>query len=156
MSTFFAYIWRLVVVLTGFGAAAVAAALFFVVAGVLPLTNGAQPDFADTVLDLAATTLLLAMAVAAFSSMLLAIPVVILAVFAEYFKWNGFLFHGVAGGILGLATTGIWHASRTVDGESHLVLVGAAAGIVGASVYWLVAGRNAGKLFETIIASRQS
>jgi hypothetical protein len=154
MATFIAYIWRLIVILAGFGAASLAAATFFVIAGIMPLGNGADPAAFETVFDLAASALLLAVAVASFASLLLAAPVFILAILAEYFKWNGFLFHGVSGAVFGFAATGIWNGSRTVEGESHLVMVGAAAGIIGATVYWLIAGRNAGKLFERIIAER--
>jgi uncharacterized protein YjeT (DUF2065 family) len=154
MITFLAYIWRLIVIFTGFAAAAIAASLFFVIVGLLSLENGADSAAFDTVLDLAGTMLLFATAVATFSSMLLAIPVFVLAIFAEYFKWNGFLFHGAAGALLGASATGLWQMSRSAEGQSQLALVGAAAGIVGAGVYWLVAGRNAGKLFERIAADR--
>jgi hypothetical protein len=155
LTTFLAYIWRLIVILAGFSAASLSAAAFFVIVGVMPLGNGADTAAFETVFDLAISALLLAAAVASFASLLLAAPVFILAILAEYFKWNGFLFHGVAGAIFGFAATGVWHAGRTVEGENQLVMVGAAAGIIGASVYWLIAGRNAGKMFERILAERR-
>ena len=154
MTTFFRYIIRLIVILAGLTFAALAAAAFFIFAGVLPLSAAVGPNGIETVFEIASTVLLLSLVVASFSLMIIIVPALGLAVLAELFSWNGYLFYGVSGAALGFAASGIWHASRTVAGESHLVLVGAAAGIIGASVYWLIAGRNAGKLFEQILASR--
>ncbi len=155
MTTFLAYIWRLIVISFGFIAASAAASVFFVLAGILPFGNGAASVAFEPGLDITVTALLLAVAVASFAAFLIAVPVFILAILAEYFKWNGLLLHGVAGAVLGFAATAVWHVSRSVEGENHLALAGMAAGIIGASIYWLIAGRNAGQLFDRIVALRQ-
>lgn len=156
MIAFFAYIKRLIVILCGFTLASIAASVFFVVVGVMPEGGGIDGSSIEIILNFLGSVLFFTIAVAAFSSMLLMVPAFILAIMSEYFCWNGLLFHGVSGAIFGGAATGLWHMSRTVEGESHLVLVGTAAGIIGACVYWWVAGRNSGKLFAQIIASRQN
>lgn len=154
MTIFLAYILRLIVVFSGFALASMSASVFFVVVGVMPMGGGVTSGELDFTLNFFSGILFFTIAVAAFSSTLVILPAFVLAVFSEYFGWNGFLFHGVAGAVLGASAAGFWHLGRTVDGESHLVVVGMAAGIVGASVYWLIAGRRSGQLFEKIMAIR--
>ncbi|MGL4404491.1 MAG: hypothetical protein ACRCT6_01915 [Notoacmeibacter sp.] len=156
MTIFLAYITRLIVIMLAFAAASIAASVFFVLVGIVPAGGGVDGDGLDALLNFASMLLLLSVAVAAFSSMLLLVPAFVLALLSEYFGWNSLLFHGVSGALLGGSATGLWQSSRTVEGEGHLVLAGTAAGIVGAAVYWLIAGRNSGLLFEKISAARNS
>ena len=138
-----------------FGLATLAASAFFVLVGILPAGNGVEETGAEAFWNLASIIFLMGLTVAAFSSTLLLVPVFCLALMSEYFGWNGLLFHGAAGALLGASATGLWQFGRSADGETHLVLVGAAAGIIGASIYWLIAGRNAGKLFERVLEQRE-
>ena len=150
MSAFFAYLARIIIILIGFSLATLTAALFFVAVGILPL----GVNVADPVWDIAITALFTAIIVASFAGMLTAIPFFILAIISEVQGAKGLLFHCSMGAILGGGATLVWQFGPTNQNEGHLALVGAASGIVGAAVYWLIAGRKAGKLFEAIMVAR--
>jgi hypothetical protein len=150
MATFLAYVWRLIVILAGFAAACiVAAAVFF---ASLSLTVDPTGFDGETVADVIYGVLLVVMLFAIFSGMLVALPAIVFAVLSEALGWRGFLFHGVVGAALGAGAT-VFGAPN--DG-STVIMAGAAAGIVGGWAYWLIAGRNAGKLFDRITAERSA
>jgi hypothetical protein len=89
--------------------------------------------------------------VAAFAATIVVVPVFILAILSEVFGWRRFLTYGVAGALIGCG--GVFFAPTLP--QSAAFMAGIAAGITGAWAYWLIAGRNAGKLFERILAERQ-
>ena len=131
--------------------AAGGASVFFVIVGVLPPgVNHADPFWAY-----ATNAAIMVIFIASFAGMLTGIPFFILAIISEIQGAKRMLFHCAMGAVLGGGATLFWQLNGNQNqNENHLVLVGAAAGIIGASIYWLIAGRNAGKLFEKIIAER--
>jgi hypothetical protein len=76
------------------------------------------------------------------------VPALCLIVLAEAFCWRSFFFHSPAGGAVALGTALFIHeavADLTVKAS-----VMAAAGMIGGAVYWMIAGRGAGRgFFET-------
>lgn len=77
-------------------------------------------------------------------------PLIIVVVAAEAFAIRSALFYAVAGGLLGcvLYLNAAGWAAGTIDVQGFArreIEIMAAAGIVAGFVYWLVAGRNAGR-----------
>jgi membrane protease YdiL (CAAX protease family) len=150
VKTFLAYLGRLFMILLGFLLAIMAATAVFLLA--VTGTGLLTPDQGGTMVETLAAALFAIMMFGVFAGMIIAVPVVILAVLAEVFGWRGFLLHGVLGAILG---TGAALIGALNDG-APAVIAGAAAGITGAWVYWLVVGRKAGLLFDRILAERRA
>jgi hypothetical protein len=79
------------------------------------------------------------------------LPALLLAVLAEAARIRSFLYYGVGGALIGLASFYGSDISSQLENTTDIVPVGhslqlaAAAGIVGGLVYWLIAGRNAGR-----------
>jgi hypothetical protein len=141
VTTFLAYLWRLMMILIGFTLAVAAAGAAFTGALVSMFETGAvDGDLLDQALQWAGFTVL----VASFAGTITLLPAAVLALLAEFFGWRSLLLHGLLGAGLGAAAAAIW-GSPADQQWGGVVLAGAAAGIVGAGVYWLVAGRNAGK-----------
>jgi Na+/citrate or Na+/malate symporter len=77
------------------------------------------------------------------------VPTALLVAAAEWFGWRGFLFYVLAGAVIGLVAS---FASRTGDAaaqqppaSAETLLAIVAAGMIAGLVYWLVAGRSAGR-----------
>jgi hypothetical protein len=152
VKTFLAYVWRLVVIFTGLLLAALTAGVVFTFAMANLLDPGApNPDLVARVLEWAGFVFL----VATFAGVIALVPSVILAILAEAFGWRGLVFHGVAGALLGAMVTLVWGEPQSAD--NVLVLAaGISAGIAGGWVYWLIAGRKAGWLFDRITEERKT
>ncbi len=79
------------------------------------------------------------------------LPALVLIVFSEAMRLRSFLYYGVAGAVVGLASYfGSDVSSRLeyttdIPPVGHALQLAAAAGIIGGIVYWLFAGRNAGR-----------
>ncbi len=77
-------------------------------------------------------------------------PAFILIVLAEALRIRNFIYYGVAGALVGLASYFGSNISVRLENTTDVTPVGhalqlaAAAGIVGGVVYWLIAGRKAG------------
>jgi hypothetical protein len=141
MNTFLAYLGRLFMILLGFALAVMAAGSVFTAALASMFETGAvDGDMLDQLLQWAGFTML----VASLAGSITLVPAAILAVLAELFSWRSLLLHGLLGAGLGAGAAAMWGSASDPD-WGNVVLAGAAAGIVGAGVYWLVAGRNAGK-----------
>ena len=73
---------------------------------------------------------------------------VIISIF-EFWRRRDWLSHALAGGAIALAATGMPLATGTDTASSiepaQLIAIHIACGIIGASIYWLFAGRNAGR-----------
>ena len=94
---------------------------------------------------------------AAFTGAVTLLPLVILIAIAEIFKVRSLLIYAVAGAailLLGYSASGLAPPSyeESIDYPpspiSHATQVAAAAGIVFGGVYWLIAGRKAGRWRE--------
>ena len=82
------------------------------------------------------------------------LPALIVVVFAEIARMRSFIYYGVGGALVGLASyfgTDIsvrLENTTDVAPVSNTIQLAAAAGIVGGLAYWLLAGRNAGRWRE--------
>ncbi|RXX17220.1 hypothetical protein DBA26_05155 [Brucella canis] len=79
------------------------------------------------------------------------IPAVIIIILAEARGYRESLFYCVAGALIGLAAAGAavpFSSSSGLPEMSIWIATTTGAGIVGGFVYWLLAGRNAGRLLS--------
>jgi len=82
------------------------------------------------------------------------LPAVLLIVVSEAARLRSFLFYGVAGALVGLASYYGSDISVRLENTTDVAPVAnalqlaAAAGIIGGLVYWLIAGRNAARWRE--------
>lgn len=151
MSDMFALLGRLTVIVIGFVAALAAGGLFFTLA----LTGVMEPNSGASLSEHWLTVIPLAMFVAATSGALIVIPFFAAAGLCEYFALRGFALHLAAGAAIGLLA--IWYREGAgVAALGKPVTAAIAAGAVAGSVYWLIAGRNAGKTFGRIVSGSPS
>src|SRR5262249_55906012 len=82
------------------------------------------------------------------------LPAAVLIVVSEAARWRSFLYYGVGGALVALAS---YYGSdisvrlentTDVTPVTNVLQLAAAAGIIGGLVYWLIAGRNAGRWLE--------
>lgn len=82
------------------------------------------------------------------------LPALVVIVIAEAARLRNFLYYGVGGALVGLASYYGSDISVRLENTTDVAPVGnalqlaAAAGIIGGLVYWLIAGRNAGRWRE--------
>ena len=82
------------------------------------------------------------------------LPAALLIVIAEAARLRSFLYYGVGGALVGLASYYGSDISVRLENTTDVAPVAnalqlaAAAGIIGGLVYWLIAGRNAGRWRE--------
>ena len=82
------------------------------------------------------------------------LPALVVIVIAEAARLRSFLYYGVGGALVGLASYYGSDISVRLENTTDVTPVGnalqlaAAAGIIGGLVYWLIAGRNAGRWRE--------
>ena len=82
-------------------------------------------------------------------------PALLVIVIAEAARLRNFLYYGVGGALVGLASyygTDIsvrLENTTDVTPLANALQLAAAAGIIGGLVYWLIAGRNAGRWRES-------
>ena len=78
-------------------------------------------------------------------------PAALLIVIAEAARLRSFLYYGIGGALVGLASYYGSDISVRLENTTDVAPVAnalqlaAAAGIIGGLVYWLIAGRNAGR-----------
>jgi len=82
------------------------------------------------------------------------LPALVVIVISETARLRNFLYYGVGGALVGLASYYGSDISVRLENTTDVAPVGnalqlaAAAGIVGGIAYWLIAGRNAGRWRE--------
>ena len=82
------------------------------------------------------------------------LPALVVFVIAEAVRLRNFLYYGVGGALVGLASYYGSDISVRLENTTDVAPVGnalqlaAAAGIIGGLVYWVIAGRNAGRWRE--------
>ena len=157
------YIMRFVVVVFGYCCAVLAAGWFL--AAILFRTLGIDSFMNDFVMMasdtdagsfFAATSFWRAGLVSGFALAVLAggfsfLPALILIILAEARGYKSSLFYCVAGALIGLAAASAslpFSDNRSVQESSLWIAAIAGAGVVGSFVYWLLAGRNAGRLLS--------
>lgn len=160
MNDTFDYIMRFVVIVFGYCCALLAAgwfltAILFRLIGIEMLMQdfAMLADNADMGSMWAATSFWSSVFVGGIALAMLGggislLPAIILILLAEIRGYRSSLFYALFGGVIGLASAGAafpFTDSREFAHMSLVVLATACAGIVGGFVYWLIAGRNAGK-----------
>ena len=86
-----------------------------------------------------------------FAGAVAMLPALLVIVIAEVARMRSFLYYGVGGALVGLASYFGTDISVRLENTTDVAPVGhtlqlaAAAGIVGGLAYWLIAGRNAGR-----------
>ena len=79
------------------------------------------------------------------------LPAFLAVIVAEAFNIRSFLYYGTAGAVIGLLgylgsnISARLEETTEITPVAHSLELAAAAGIVGGLVYWLLAGRNAGR-----------
>lgn len=140
---------RLVVIGFGYILAVIAAAIFLslgvvreVIAPTIEYNTGVPVDgFLVPVLGLIASPLL--------ASALLG-PAAILIAIAEWVRFQGLVTNVVLGGALAFFAGGLQLGyGNPTDLSNGVAVVLAAAGFIGGLVYWLIAGRSAGKWLDS-------
>lgn len=77
-------------------------------------------------------------------------PALLFIILAEALRIRSFIYYGIAGALVGLASYFGSNVSMQLENTTDVTPVGhalqlaAAAGIIGGVVYWLIAGRRAG------------
>ena len=144
----------------GFAAATLGAALTFALTvSTMFGSNVTIGDPTNNAIDLTEKLVELGIIVIYIGSLggsLIALPVLVIIVLAEIFAWRSLLIHTSLGAILGAMAYLVWRGFGQPADDSNLVLVGMTSGIAGAAIYWLIAGRNAGKLLDMIAAERRA
>jgi hypothetical protein len=150
---FITYIIRFILISIGFIAAILAASGFLM----LMLWGGiAEGDVrhqeVSTVLLGIGTPLL-----SLFAGYYASIPAFFFYVFAEATGRRSWLFHSIGGIVIALAAIARRaDANSFANPPSGIIMAVIAAGAVGGTVYWLIAGRSAGKHLDDIAATSAS
>lgn len=146
MSDVAAFLLRLAGMTLSFMTALAAAGLFFTLA----LSGILDPGSGESLSEHWFTILPLAVIVTATAGSLALVPFFVIALAAEYFSLRGMVFHLLAGTLTGALA--VWmYTQQAADPTTKAFAVGAAAGTVGGFVYWLLAGRSAGRTLGRII-----
>jgi hypothetical protein len=141
MIRFISYLLRFALIILGYLLAVLAACAFMLVLGWGGII-GQQPDQGELVAFAVTLSLPVAAAFAGYYSFL---PAMIFAVIAEILGKRSWLFHAIGG--MAVATAAL--AARPEDmGHPGIFMIVLAAGAVGGTVYWLVAGRSSGKTLD--------
>jgi hypothetical protein len=153
-----AILLRLFVMIAGYGCAALAASLFLHVVAWPAIADGMDEPPWSLMGGFFFSVPLMAVLIGGFAFF----PAFVVLAVAEYFRLRDWLSYAVAGGVAALGAHAIlWQGMRAFQ-DAHLadggqvplaaepaaLAWGVAAGIAGALVYWLVAGRSAGRWRE--------
>ena len=140
---------RIIVVVFALILAMVAAGITLAIAIVAPDWAGVDADPVERlsffIVSFFATSFVGAVAI---------LPAALLIVIAEAARLRSFLYYGVGGALVGLASYYGSDISVRLENTTDVAPVAnalqlaAAAGIIGGLVYWLIAGRNAGRWRE--------
>jgi hypothetical protein len=144
VSRIFVVLGRLAIMLAGYAAASLAASAFLNM--VFLASAGLLPEDAAYVASGSAwiTIPFVALFVAYFS----AVPALVPVLLAELLGARDWLYHAIAGGVVGLLVAGLfWQSAEPghpllADPRAAMVVIG--AGLVGGLAYWAIAGRTAG------------
>jgi len=151
---------RLFVVLAGYACAALAASLFLQLVAWPTISHDMGEPPWSLMGGMLLSVPLMSILIAGFAFF----PALVVLAAAEYFRRRDWLSYAVAGGAAALGAYAIlWRAMATfqdvdlsvsgggdgpVAAEPAAIAFGVAAGLAGGIVYWLVAGRSAGRWLE--------
>lgn len=151
MTRLLSYIIRFFLVTIAFLSAAIGASAFmiFLIWGALSHGEVGNSEFQNFVhLAAGISTPLLAAFVAYYTFL----PAMLVALISEYLGKRSWLFHALSG--IAVALVGI---SRRADANgfatppSGIMLIIVASGVIFGTIYWLIAGRNAGQISGRIV-----
>ena len=148
MSDILRLLVRMFAIFFGFFAGCIAAGLAyaFLARLVVPEDFGRFSD-----LELTVTLVIGVLGVASLFARAVLLPSLVIIAAFEFLRRRDWLSYALAGAALALAGAALPVATGlyTVDGEmmepARMIAIRAACAIIGASVYWLVTGRNAGR-----------
>jgi len=132
---------RMFAIAFGFFAGCLAAGLAyaFLARLVVPEDFGRFSD-----LELTVTLVVGVVGVASLFARAVLIPAFAIIAIFEFLRRRDWLSYALAGAVLALAS-GVYLAGGTTAEPAQIIAIHTACAIIGASVYWLVTGRNAGR-----------
>lgn len=142
MNRFFSYLLRFLLIASGYVVALVAACAFILALGWGSLFV-AEPDPSEPISSFV-IRLSLGFAVA-FAGYFSFLPAMIFAVIAEVLGKRTWLFHAIGGMVVAAAALAV-HLGTVRSNDMFMIVL--AAGAVGGTVYWLIAGRSAGRTLD--------
>lgn len=148
MSDILRLLVRMFAIAFGFFAGCLAAGLAyaFLARLVVPEDFGRFSD-----LELTVTLVIGVVGVASLFARAILLPALVIIAIFEFWRRRDWLSHALAGGALALAAAGVPLAASVASGSAtpiepmQMIAIRTACAIIGASVYWLIAGRNAGR-----------
>jgi hypothetical protein len=141
---------RIVVIVLALVVAIMAAGVTLAIAIVAPDWAGVDADPFERL-----TFFIVSFFATSFVGAVAFLPALVVIVLAEAARLRNFLYYGVGGALVGLASYYGSDISLRLENTTDVAPVGnalqlaAAAGIIGGLVYWLIAGRNAGRWRES-------
>ncbi len=140
---------RIIVIFFALMVAIVAAGIALAIGIVAPDWAGADSDPFERV-----SFFIVSFFATSFVGAVAFLPAMVVIVIAEAARLRNFLYYGVGGALVALASYYGSDISMRLENTTDVTPVGnalqlaAAAGIIGGLVYWLIAGRNAGRWRE--------
>jgi hypothetical protein len=145
MNRVFSYIARFIVICLAYGFAVTAACAFLLFLLWGGLVRG--DENLQTPLGVAAGFTL--PIVSAFAARHSFFPMMLLVLIAELGNRRSWLFHALGGMAVAVAAMAVRaNSSNLGNPGSGVVIAALAAGAVGGSVYWLISGRNSGRMLD--------
>lgn len=160
----FDYISRFVVILLAFCIAAIVAGWFL--AAILLRTFGLDALLSDfwqlsdaigdqhgsfTSIAFWSTTFIAGFVMAAAIGSFAFLPAALVILIAEARRYRSSLVYTLSGLVIGIAAIATWYPAGIATSDAQTPLLAAAlagTGVIGGFVYWLLAGRNAGRMFD--------
>jgi hypothetical protein len=139
-------LFRVIVVFFSLFLALAAAGLAIALGLVLPDWRGVDSDPIERV-----TFFTVAFFATGFAAMAALLPAMVVIAIAEGYNFRSFFYYAVVGALLGLAAYFTSNIGVSLEETTDIAPVTfglqlvTAAGIIGGAVYWMFAGRNAGK-----------
>jgi phosphotransferase system glucose/maltose/N-acetylglucosamine-specific IIC component len=140
---------RIIVIFFALIAAIVAAGIVLAIGIIAPDWSGVDSDPFERV-----SFFIVSFFATSFVGAVAMLPALVVVIISEAARLRNFLYYGVGGALVGLASYYGSDISVRLENTTDVAPVGnalqlaAAAGIVGGIVYWLIAGRNAGRWRE--------
>jgi phosphotransferase system glucose/maltose/N-acetylglucosamine-specific IIC component len=140
---------RIIVIFFALLLAIIAAGIVLAVGIVAPDWSGVDSDPFERV-----SFFIVSFFATSFVGAIALLPALIVIIITEAARLRNFLFYGVGGALVGLASYYGSDISVRLENTTDVAPVSnplqlaAAAGIVGGLIYWLIAGRNAGRWRE--------
>lgn len=142
MIGFLSLIFRVIVILIAYVAAVLSATLFIAVL----IAGGFQPQSDQEIMGLSAGMIVAVPVMSTLFGYYSFVPAMVLIGLSEILARRDWLFHALGGALIALLVM-VWQWSREPGSalDSGIAAASAAAGVVGGWVYWLIAGRGAGR-----------